>query len=124
MFRLSPEFPIGVDAGGNRAELAELWRMIDASTRAMAIVVEFGGIRAAVMKLMTRAVQILVRPRAAIGEFDRLSDAIGWLRPHAARAVAPEDPATYYRLYQETARCLDELDMERNVVPTARSAGA
>jgi len=86
--------------------------------------VEFGGIRAAVMKLLTRAVRILVRPRAPIGEFDRLSDAIGWLRPYAAEADAPVDPATYYRLYREAGERLDELDMERRVLPTARSAGA
>jgi hypothetical protein len=115
VFRLSPEFPIGIDVDQNRAELAELLRTLDRVLAANANVIEFGGIRAAAMRLICRAIRVIARPRSPGAEFARLSDAITWLRPHAARVGVPCDPAFYVRLYREVEQHLEQLDVERGV---------
>lgn len=108
-FRLSPRFPLGPGFDDNVGELAETLRAIERSSAAIANVIEFGGVRAAAMRLASRAVRTLARPRCAMEQFDRLSDAVVWLRPHADRALGPIDPATYVRLYREADRILAAL---------------
>lgn len=110
VFRLSPRFPIAVETEMNLRELAETLRSIDRHLVANAVVLEFGGVRAAAMRLATRAVWSLARPRAVMSMHDRLSDAISWLLPHARAVGAPDDAATYVRLYRLAERGLDEVD--------------
>lgn len=113
VFRLSPEFPLGVTATTNVQELAELLRTVDRLCVAHATIIEFGGLRAAAMRTMARAIYALARPRSAYSDFDGLTDAVTWLRPYAERVGAKTDYATYLRLYREVERELDELDVRR-----------
>jgi hypothetical protein len=112
-FRLSPEFPLHAGFDTNVAELAETLRIVGRSVVANASVVEFGGVRGAAMRVATRTVWALARPRAAMAQFERLSDAIGWLLPHAAAIGAADDAATYARLYREADHALQQIDVAR-----------
>ncbi len=122
VFRLSPEFPLGTGALSNVEELAGLLRAFERHAVAQATILDFGGMRAAAMKAMIRAIVAIARPRVALATFDRLTDAVTWVLPHAARARAPRDHAAYLRLYQTVERQLDELDARRGA--TRRSARA
>ncbi len=109
-YRLSPRFPLGVGFDSNTGELSETLRVLDRSIIASAHVLEFGGVRAAAMRAATLAVTLLARPRAPIASFDRLTDAIAWLRPHAEAAGVAHDPATFVALYAEAERRLAAMD--------------
>lgn len=112
-FRLTPEFPIGMSAGQNRDELAAVWREVDRSAVAIAALIEFGGMRAAMMRLLTRAVFAFARPKTPFRDFAGLSDAVAWLRPRAEDAGLPTDYRTYVALYQRLDRELAALDARR-----------
>lgn len=112
-YRLSPEFPLRPGFDTDLRELAETLRALDRVLAACATVIEFGGVRAAALRAASRAVLSLARPRAAMGYFDRISDAIPWLLPHAEAVGGPSDPAAYVRLYRAAERALAEVDAER-----------
>lgn len=112
-FRLSPDFPLRPGVDTDLRELADTLRALDRALAASATVIEFGGIRGAAMRVASRTVWSLARPRAVMGHFERLSDAVAWLLPHARVIGAPDDAATYVRLYREADRILEELDAER-----------
>jgi hypothetical protein len=112
VFRLSPEFPLTTGFDSNTAELADLLRAIDSTFVACANVLEFGGVRAAAMRVATRAVCLLARPRASIETFDRLSDGIAWLLPHARLVGAHCQAPLYLELYREADRLLALMDRE------------
>lgn len=110
--RLSPVFPVDVGSSRSLSELAETVRFLDRVLVANATVVELGGIRAAALRLVSRATWQLAGLRGALGHFDRLSDAIGFLIPHARAIGASDDPATYVQLYRHVERELAALDAE------------
>jgi hypothetical protein len=122
VFRLSPEFPLDVNVGSNRAELASLLRVLDRIFIAHATIIEFGGIRAMTMRTLSRAVSLVARPRAAMRTFDGLTDAVTWLLPHAKRVDAATEPGAYVQLYRDVDRALDELDVRRGRAPRVSSA--
>lgn len=109
-YRLSPDFPIGVDADSNLQELAKLLRTIDRSIAAHAAVIEFGGVRGAAMRIAIRAVRAFAGSRSELREFGSLAEASTWLRGFAKHGVPARDPALYLRLYREAERHLAELD--------------
>ena len=120
VFRLVPEFPIDIDLADNQSELVALLRSIDRQFVACASIIEFGGVRGAVMRMVSRAVTTLARPRAAIRDFDTVTEGATWLRAYAERVGAPTDLGSYVRLYREVDRQLEILDTQR----WARSKGA
>ncbi|MCZ7684165.1 MAG: hypothetical protein M5U28_37475 [Sandaracinaceae bacterium] len=111
-YRLSPDFPIDVTHTWEAEEYLAPLREIDRAVAAYAMLVEFGGLRAIGMRAVTRAVWSLARPRAALGTFDRLADAIAWLAPRAQLVGALDEPAEYVRLYRTADRILDGIDAE------------
>lgn len=123
VFRLSPEFPVSISATNNLKELADVLRAFERVCVASASILEFGGVRAAAMRTMMRAIYAIARPRSAFADFDGLTDAVTWLRPYAERMRAPVDYASYLRLYREVERELDELDIRRGAAGS-RSARA
>jgi hypothetical protein len=66
VFRLCPRFPLQPGYDSNRGELASLLRVLDRTLVASAHVIELGGVRAAAMRIATKAVVVLARPRVAI----------------------------------------------------------
>lgn len=113
VFRLCPDFPLQPGFDANVRDLASALRRIEPHVVASADVLEFGGMRAALMRAATRAVWALARPRAQQASVDRLSDAIEWLLPHAQAIGAPDDAGTYVRLFRHAQGELDELDARR-----------
>lgn len=111
-FRLSPRFPLAPGFDGNVAELADLLRVFDRHMVAHAQVHEFDGIRAGAMRLATRAVVLLARPKATLATFERVSDAAAWLALQARAVGAAEDVATYLGLYREADVLLARMDEE------------
>jgi hypothetical protein len=116
-FRLSPRFPLKPGFDSNTRELADHLRFLDRTLAASANVYEFGGVRAAAMRVATLAVMRLARPRAPIESFDRLVDGLAWLLPYARRVGALEDAAAYIALYQEADRALARMDDDALHVP-------
>ena len=110
VFRLSRRFPLQPGFDSNKGELAALLRELDRSFVASAHVIEFDGIRAAAMRLATRAVIVLARPKVAIESFDRLADGVAWLVPRAASAGVVVDPASCLALYREADGRLAQMD--------------
>jgi hypothetical protein len=111
-FRLSPRHPLQPGYDSNKGELAALLREIDRSIVASAQVLEFGGVRAAAMRVATQAIVVLARPRVAIETFDRLGDGIAWLVPRAAQAGVVVQAATIHALYREADDRLARMDEE------------
>lgn len=103
-FRLDPAFPLSVEDATELGALVDTARALDPMLAAVASVVEFGGIRAASMDIASRAVWRLARPRALLGQFATLTDALVWLAPHARQVAAPDAPADYVRLHREAER--------------------
>jgi hypothetical protein len=103
-FRLDRTFPLAVEDATELGALVDAARALDPLLAAVASVVEFGGVRAAAMQLASSAVWRLARPRAVLGQFETLTDALVWLGPHAQRIGALEAPADYVRLHRECER--------------------
>lgn len=120
VFRLSRHFPLDPGFDKNIRELADTLRAIDRMILANATLLEFSGVRAVAMRLATRAVIKLARPRAEMADFDRLTDAVAWLLPFARRIGAPSDHMSWVKLYRFTERHLPDLDAEPQ--PKARTA--
>jgi len=114
--RLSPAFPIGLGFDSNLTELAETARALDRMIVAHAVVLEFTGVRATATRMIGRTVWTLARPRAAMAIFDRLTDAIAWLTPHARAVGALDDPARYVRCHREAERILGPDDLARDAI--------
>ncbi|MBI2388196.1 MAG: hypothetical protein HYV09_01155 [Deltaproteobacteria bacterium] len=110
VFRLSRHFPLDPGFDKNVRELADTLRAIDRMVIANATLIEFGGVRAVAMRLASRAVIKLARPRAEMADFDRLTDAIAWVLPFAKRAGAPSDHMSWVKLYRHAERHLPDLD--------------
>ena len=104
--RLSPAFPIGLDVESSLAEMADTARALDRMIVAHAVVLEYTGVRATATRVLGRTIWTLVRPRAAMAIFDRISDAVGWLAPMARTVGALDDPAAYMRCHREAERVL------------------
>ncbi|UJR84581.1 hypothetical protein [Sandaracinus amylolyticus] len=109
-FRLSRGHPIEPGFDANARELAETLRAVERLLVANAVLIEFDGMLATATRALVRTVWTLVRPRAAMGQFVRLSDAITWLLPHARSIGATDDPAAYVRLYRDAERRLEDHD--------------
>lgn len=110
VFRLSHRFPFAPGWDSNMGELSDTLRALDRSMAANALVIEFGGLRAAGARLAMRTVRALARPRSPSADFDSLTEAVRWIAPHARGVDAPDDFATYRSLYDEAARGLATLD--------------
>lgn len=114
-FRLDPRFPIRADFDPDVEGLADTLRALDRRFIAVASVLEFGGVRAAAMRVASRAVWAVVRPSPTMADFERVGEAAHWLAAQATAAGAPADPASYVRAYRATSRHLAELD--RSALP-------
>lgn len=112
VFRLDPRFPLSVDFDSDLTGFVETLRCVDGRLHAIASVLEFGGVRAAAMRVTTRAVRALGRPRARMADFDRVVDAADWLARQAEGTGVPTEAATYlraYRLVDRAVRATDRL---------------
>lgn len=109
-YRLSPDFPIEVENTTSGPEYVPTLREMDRVVAAYAMVVEFGGVRAASLRAIARLVWVLARPRVVLGVFDRLTDAVSWIAPRAQEVGAPGDPREYVRLYRIADQILESLD--------------
>jgi len=109
-FRLDERFPLQFDFDADRETLAETLRAVDQKLNAIASVLEFGGVRAAAMRIASRAVWALARPSAKMGIFDSLTDAALWLSPHAREVDAPDELAAMVRTYRHADRALARFD--------------
>ncbi|AKF03040.1 hypothetical protein DB32_000189 [Sandaracinus amylolyticus] len=110
VLRLSRGHPIEPGFDANARELAETLRAVDRVLVANAVVVEFDGMLAVATRALVRTVWALARPRASMAQFARMSDAITWMLPHARAIGAPDDAASYVRLYREAERRLEDHD--------------
>jgi hypothetical protein len=110
VFRLSPRFPVEVADTRRAGDYAATWRTLDRHVAAYAMVIEFGGVRGAGLRAITRALWAIARPQAQLGIFERLTDAAAWLAPFAAVTCPEADPATYVRLYREADAILERID--------------
>lgn len=117
VFRLSPRFPLVPGFDSNTRELADLLKVLDRTIAAIAQVHELDGVRAAAMRVATRTVLALARPRARIELFERVTDGVVWLLPHARRVGAPDDVASYLELYREADRALARMDEDELRAP-------
>jgi len=109
-YRLSPDFPIEVENTTSGPKYVPTLREMDRAVAAYAMVVELGGVRAASLRAIARLVWALARPRAALGIFDRLTDAVSWLAPRAQEVGAPGDPRELVRLYRIADQILESID--------------
>jgi hypothetical protein len=105
-FRLERAFPVAEHDLTDVHEFVKTLRAIDRHLAAQAIVLEFGGVRAAAMRALGRTVTRIVRPRGAIAFHDRLTEAATWLVPYARGVGAPDDLGEYVRSYREADRLL------------------
>jgi hypothetical protein len=108
--RLSRRFPLEPGFDDNVADLASTLRALDRCLVACANLVEFGGLQGAAFRFAVKAVCAIARPRAAVENFTRLSDAIVWMIPRAERAGLRVDSAQIVRLYREADRRLQAMD--------------
>lgn len=110
VFRLDPRFPLQVDFDTDLSAFVQTLRDVDGRLRAIASVLEFGGVRAAAMKMATRAVWATGRPRSRMAIFDRVTDASQWLAAQGGETGAPRSGATYLRAYRTVDGWLREMD--------------
>ena len=108
-YRLSPDFPIELENTTGAKQWVPLLRELERSIAAYAMITEFGGVRAASMRAITRLAWSLARPRIELGTFWRLTDAVSWVAPRAQRVGALDDPAQLVRLYRTADRMLAEI---------------
>ena len=109
-YRLSPDFPIEVENTTSGPKYVPTLREMDRAVAAYAMVVELGGVRAASLRAIARLVWALARPRAALGIFDRLTDAVSWLAPRGREIGAPGDSREYVQLYRIADQILESID--------------
>ncbi len=110
VLRLDPRFKLQPGFDRNVREIAAFLREIDRSVVAIATVLEFDGVRRTALRVVTDAVWRLARPRCAHAMFDCMSDAAMWLAPHASRAGAADDLATYVNGYRAAEAALKRAD--------------
>jgi hypothetical protein len=115
-FRLDPRFPL--DPGIDDVEhLSGALKSFDRALRAVATVLEFGGVRAAAMRVTTRALWAMARPRCEHAMFERVTDAALWLAPRAEAIGAPYELATYVHGYKAVDAALREHDPPTSLRP-------
>jgi hypothetical protein len=107
VFRLSSEYPIAEHHLTDFDESAKFMRAIDEHVAAHAIVLEFGGIRGAAMRILGRTVVQLVKPRAAFAFHERVTEAATWLLPYAREIGVVDDLGAYVRSYRDADRLLE-----------------
>lgn len=99
IFRLDPRYPLTPSFDTAIPELVATLRRIERRFTAIAAVPEFGGVRRASLRVVSRAVWTLAQPRCEQAIFDRMTDAARWLGERAPDGPA-RDLATYFHLYR------------------------
>lgn len=113
--RLDRRFRLEVGYEREIGALVETLRELDRRIAALATVLEFGGLRAGLMRASAHLVWALARPRCEHAMFDRVTDAVRWLEPRARAIGASDDVGVYLRAYQLAHAALAEIDGASNL---------
>jgi hypothetical protein len=110
VFRLDRRFPIDRAPDYNLSDIVATLRAVERVLGVTAVVLEFGGLRAAAMRAVSRTAWTLARLPSKLAFFDCLTDAAAWLELEGRAIGVQVDTAGYVTSYREASRTLAAHD--------------